>query len=91
MYDGIQLLALRLVREDDASELGPVERAIGDEDLGPERAHDRRERGGARLDDFASEDVGVDDGDVGIFEEFGDGGFAGCDAAGEADDWQKRR
>ena len=86
MDDSVQLPTLLLVREHDASELGPVECAIREEDLGPEHAHDRRERRGAWLDDFASEDVGVDDGDAGIFEEFGDGGFAGSDAAGEADD-----
>jgi len=39
---------------------------------------------GARLDDFAGEEVGVDEGEGvrGGEEEAGDGGFAGSDAAG---------
>ena len=43
---------------------------------------------GARLDDLAGEEVGVDDGEgVGrLGEEGGDGGFAGRDGAGEADE-----
>ncbi len=42
--------------------------------------------GGAGLDDFAGEQVGVDDGEVvgWLGEEGGDGRFAGCDGAGEA-------
>lgn len=43
---------------------------------------------GAGEDDAAGEEVGVDDGEVvrGGVEEGGDGGFAGCEGAGEADE-----
>lgn len=64
VHDTVELATGALVREDDAPELGPVERAVGEEDVGPERAHDGGERRGARLDDFAREDVCIDDGDV---------------------------
>ncbi len=43
---------------------------------------------GAGLDDFAGEEVGVDEGEgvSGGGEEAGDGGFAGGDAAGQAEE-----
>ena len=44
--------------------------------------------GGAGFDDFAGEDVGVDDGEGvrGFAEDLRDGGFAGGDGAGEAEE-----
>ena len=86
MHDGVERTAAPFVREDDAAELGAVERAVGEEDVGPELAHDGCERGRARLDDLAREHVRVDDGDVVRAEERGDGRLARRDPAGEADD-----
>ena len=86
MYDGIQLLALRLVREDDAAELRAVKGAVGEQDAPPDRAHDLRERRRAGLDDLACEDVGVDDWEVVGAQERGHGRLARRDTAGETDD-----
>ncbi|KAL7283696.1 LOW QUALITY PROTEIN: hypothetical protein ACG7TL_003132 [Trametes sanguinea] len=88
VHDRVQDPPLALVREHERAERGAVERAVRAEDvLGPERARDRGERGRARLDDLAREDVRVDDGHVVRAEEGGDGRFAGGDSACEADDW----
>ena len=55
---------------------------------GGEVGEDGGVAGGAWLDDFSGEEVGVDDreGVGGLGEEAGDGRFAGCDGAGEADE-----
>ena len=44
--------------------------------------------GRAWFDDLAGDFVGVDDGEVvrGGGENLGDGGFAGCDAAGQSEE-----
>ena len=86
MHDPIQHLPFLRVVEDDLPEGFAVEGAIFQQNLRPEGFDDLLQSRRAGFDDLAGEDVGVDDGDVGIFEEFGDGGFAGSDAAGEADD-----
>lgn len=64
---------------------------IGEEEVGRrggEVVDDGGVARGAGLDDLARDEVGVDYGEgVGRFgEEGGDGGFAGCDGAGEAEE-----
>ena len=73
VHDRIELRALRGVGEDERAEGRAVECAVRAEDRGPERARDRRERGRARGDGVAREDVGVDDGQAVGAEEGGDG------------------
>lgn len=85
------------VAENSTAERGAVEGAGGavgrggEQEVrggGPEVRDDAVVGAGAGLDDGAGEEVGVDDGEGvrGGAEEVGDGGFAGGDGAGEAEE-----
>src|SRR4051794_21275937 len=83
--DRLQLLARLLADERLGRERGPVERAVGMEDVGPESLDELGERGAAGLDDLPGDDVRVDDDGAPPGERKGDGRLAGTDATGQAD------
>ena len=82
--DRLQVATSGVVAEDDGSEGGPVEAAVGGEDPVAEAGADAVEGGFAGGDDLAGEDVGVDEGRPELGEATGDRRLAGADAPGEA-------
>ena len=61
VHDGIQLLPLGIVIEDDRTKFLPVERPIRKDDFRAKGGRYLRERTGSRGDSFACENIGVDD------------------------------
>jgi len=84
--DGLEFLAQGRIAEDAASDFGAIEPARGIQSVAAEGGDDFRERRLAGLDDFASENVGIDNRDIALTEQITRGGFAHADAAGYAQD-----
>lgn len=74
--DRVEDLALLVVVEDDAAELLAVQGAVVAQDVGAKVADEGREGVRVWLDGDAGEDVEVDDGDLVVLEELGDGRLA---------------
>ena len=73
------------VGEDERAHGGPVEVAVGREQVGPELLDDRRQPGRTPRHDLARDEVGVDDDGPELGEDRRHGALAGCDAPGQAD------
>ena len=77
--------ALLVVAERHGGQRGPVQRAVGQQDVVAERVDQRGQPFGARFDDFPGDHVTVDD-DAAAFAERGrHRRLAGADSAGQTD------
>ena len=85
MDDGVEVVELGTVVEDNGAEFGAVNAAAGSEDGRAECLEDVVVSGLAGLDEFVGEGIGVEDGETEFAEHGGDGAFAAGDSTGEAE------
>ncbi len=86
MNDGVERAPLRVVGEHERRHGFAIERSVGGEHAGAERAYDLGEPFGADGDGLAREEVCVEDGDAPRPQPRCNGRLARCDAAGEAEE-----
>ena len=85
MHDAVELGALLVVDERHGGQRGPVQRAVGQQDVLAERLDQRGQPLGAGFDDLAGDDVAVDDDAAALVERGGHRRLAGADTAGQTD------
>jgi hypothetical protein len=85
VQDGLEIAACIIVGEHKLAHRGPIEVARYVDHAITETRPNLIERRLAALDNFASNDVGVDDGDAEVCKHLGDYGLAAGDATGQPD------
>ena len=85
MGDGFEIAPSGRVGKDDGPQRPPIEIAVGRHHALAEALADGGECRGARGDDLARDLVAVDHRHSAGSKEFGDAGFAACNATGESD------
>ena len=85
VHDAVQRGALLVVDERLGRQRGPVQRAVGQQDVLAERVDQLREPLGAGFDDLAGDHVTIDDDAATFGERGGHRRLAGADTAGQTD------
>ena len=85
VHDAVEELALFVVDERLGRQGGPVQCAVGKQDVVAERVDKGRQTLGPGFDDFPGDHVSVDDDAAAFVERGGHRRFTGADAAGQTD------
>lgn len=88
VYNGVQLLPLRLIVENDCPKLLAIEASVREQYILSKLLDYLLEGFGTRQDDHTCQKVGINDLDFLLLEELGYGGLSCGYATGETNDWQ---